>query len=178
MTRTQVAIPQVSTDAAVPAVEIRPARMDDEQRVRSFVEELSLRSRTLRFFAGLTRPNRRLVSALIATDDRRDVLLAVDGDDRVIGHAMSFRRDGATEIAVVVADEWQGVGLGSRLVRVLLRRAVARGAVSVGMDVMGENRKVLSMIKRWWPDAEMRVESGTVEVLAPIGALLGNPDRR
>ncbi|MFG1880047.1 GNAT family N-acetyltransferase [Sphaerisporangium sp. NPDC049003] len=178
MTRTQVAISQVPTDLAVSGVEVRPARMDDEQRVRSFVEGLSLGSQTMRFFAGLTRPSRRLVSALIATDDRRDVLLAVDGDDRVVGHAMSFTRADAAEIAVVVADEWQGVGLGSRLVRTLLRRAVARGAVAVGMDVMGENRKVLSIIKRWWPDAEMRIESGTVEVLAPIGAFSGNPDRR
>ncbi|MCW2880351.1 MAG: family N-acetyltransferase [Sphaerisporangium sp.] len=169
MTRTQVAIPKISAPAAVPAVQIRPARMDDEQRVRALVEGLSLSSQTLRFFTGLTRPDKRLVGALIARDDRRDVLLAVDGDERVLGHAMSFRRPDATEIAVMVADEWQGLGLGSRLVRALLRRAVARGAVSVGMDVMGENRKVLSIVKRWWPDAEVRVESGTVEILARIG---------
>jgi ribosomal protein S18 acetylase RimI-like enzyme len=171
MMGTQVAIPQVSTHTRVQAVEIRPARMDDEQKVRAFVEALSLRSQTLRFFAGVTRPGKRLVGAMIAVDDRRDVLLAVDVDGRIVGHAMSFQRADATEIAVVVADEWQGMGLGSRLVRLLLRRAVVRGAVCVGMDVMGENRKVLSIIKRWWPDAQVRIESGTVEVLARIAAV-------
>jgi GNAT superfamily N-acetyltransferase len=169
MTGTQVATHQVPARTDVRSVEIRPARMDDEQRVRAFVEGLSMKSRTLRFFTGLTRPDNRLVRALIAMDDHRDVLLAVDGEDRVVGHAMSFRRAGTTEIAVVVTDEWQGAGLGSRLVRALLRRAVARGAVLVGMDVMGENRRVLSIIKRWWPEAEMRVESGTVEIIARLG---------
>ncbi|MFC4588102.1 GNAT family N-acetyltransferase [Sphaerisporangium corydalis] len=168
MMRTQVEAPPVSVPA-VTAIELRPARMDDEQRVRAFVEALSLKSQTLRFFAGLTRPDARLVRSMIMIDERRDVLLAVDGDQRVVGHAMSFRRSDATEIAVVVADEWQGLGLGSRLVGTLLRRAVARGAVMVGMDVMGDNRKVLSIIKRWWPDAQVRIESGTVEILARIG---------
>jgi ribosomal protein S18 acetylase RimI-like enzyme len=170
VTGTQVVIAQVATPVAGPAIEIRPARMDDEQRVRAFVESLSLRSQTLRFFSGMTRPDKRLVRAMVAVDDQRDVLLAVDGDDRVLGHAMSFQRGDATEIAVVVADEWQGVGLGSRLVRALLRRAIAGGAAHVVMDVMGENRKVLSIIKRWWPDAQVRVESGTVEVLVRITA--------
>lgn len=165
--KTQTAIPPVLRTTA-PAAEIRPARMDDERRVRAFVEGLSPKSQTLRFFAGVTRPSRSLLRSLIAVDDRHDVLLAVDGDQRVVGHAMSVRGTGATEIAVVVADEWQGVGLGSRLVRTLLRRAVARGTVCIGMDVMGENRKVMSIVKRWWPQARVRVEAGTVEVLAMI----------
>jgi ribosomal protein S18 acetylase RimI-like enzyme len=169
MMRTQLVTPQASASTAVPAVELRPARMDDERRVRAFVEGLSLTSQTLRFFTGLTRPDTWLVRTMITVDDRRDVLLAVGGDG-VIGHAMSFRRADATEIAVVVADQWQGMGIGSRLVRALLRRAVARGAVFVGMDVMGENRRVLSMVDRWWPEAEMRVDSGTVEILARIDA--------
>ncbi|MFC7386367.1 GNAT family N-acetyltransferase [Sphaerisporangium rhizosphaerae] len=156
--------------APVAAVRVRPARMDDEDRVRAFVAGLSLRSQSLRFFGGVSRPGRALVSAMVTVGEARDVLLAVDAGERIIGHAMSFTRDGSTEIAVVVADEWQGVGLGSRLVRRLLARAVARGATAVTMDVMGENRKVLSMVARWWPHARMRVVSGTVEIAASLEA--------
>ncbi|MDH2425487.1 GNAT family N-acetyltransferase [Sphaerisporangium sp. TRM90804] len=162
MNRTQVA-------PAPPAlVAVLAARPDDEERVTAFVAGLSPRSRTLRFFTGMPRVDRRTARALVAVDDRRDVLLAVDGDSRVVGHAMGFLRDDTTEIAVVVADGWQGMGVGSRLVRTLLRRAAERGARNVGMDVMGENRRALQIIRHWWPDARTRIESGTVEVVAAI----------
>ena len=171
MMGTQVGPPPVITARQGTSVELRPARMDDEQRVREFLSGLSPASRTLRFFTGLARPTAALLRALVTVDDRRDILLAVDGAGVVIGHAMSYRRPDATEVAVVVTDQWQGIGIGTRLVRTLLRRAVARGAVYIGMDVMGENRKVLSIIRRWWPDAQVRVECGTVEVLAEIAPL-------
>jgi GNAT superfamily N-acetyltransferase len=145
--------------------------MDDEERLGAFMAGLSPSTLTLRFFIGCGRPDRKLVRALMAADDRRDVLLAVDGGERVLGHAMGYLRDGSVEIAVMVADEWQGRGIGSRLVRAVLRRAAARGAHEVGMDVMGDNRRVLAMIKRHWPGARMRIESAVVEITAPIGPL-------
>ncbi|GGS74411.1 hypothetical protein GCM10010156_36700 [Planobispora rosea] len=149
-------------------VEIRPARMDDEERVRGFLAELSPHTQALRFFTGLGDPGASMVRALLAVDERRDALLAVCGDT-VVGHAMSFRGgESDVEIAVVVTDDWQGHGLGSRLVRRLLRRAAAGGARTVGMDVLGGNRKVLSMIRKEWPGAVMRVSSGTVEVSTKI----------
>jgi hypothetical protein len=36
------------------------------------------------------------------------------------------------------------------------------------MDVLGENRRALRMIRRIWPEAKMKVASGTVEVTATI----------
>ncbi len=167
MHRTQLCRP-AAPRPTLPGVEIRPARLDDEERVRLFVLGLSQETRTRRFFMGMTRPSARMVQAMVARDQMRDALLAVVGDEVVVGHAMSFHKEGTAEIAVVVADEWQNVGIGSRLVRTLLRRAAAGGAEHVGMDVMGGNRKVLSMVRRAWPDAIMRVESGSVEVKAGL----------
>ncbi|MFD0890383.1 GNAT family N-acetyltransferase, partial [Streptosporangium algeriense] len=72
------------------------------------------------------------------------------------------------EIAVVVADAWQGQGIGSRLVRRLLRRASVNGARTVNMDVLGDNHRVLAMIRRLWPEAVTRTSRGSVEVSAPV----------
>ncbi|MFC7591398.1 GNAT family N-acetyltransferase [Nonomuraea antimicrobica] len=106
---------------------------------------------------------------LLALDERRDALVATTGHGEIVGHAMSYRGDRLdVEIAVVVTDEWQGRGLGPRLVDTLLLRAFVRGARTVGMDVMGENRRALRLVRRLWPDAEMKVTSGTVEVTAMI----------
>ncbi|MER5620770.1 GNAT family N-acetyltransferase [Streptosporangium sp. NPDC002544] len=166
----QASAPPVPVDAMPEAVEIRPARPDDEERVRRFLGGLSPRTQARRFFTGVSRPGAGFVRALLAVDERCDALLAVHGD-LVVGHAMSYRREGEVtdvEIAVVVGDEWQGVGLGSRLVRTLMRRAAARGAGTVGMDVLGDNRTVLAMIRKMWPEAIMRASCGTVEVTARI----------
>ncbi|WP_344743920.1 GNAT family N-acetyltransferase [Streptosporangium vulgare] len=157
--------------ATVPggAVEIRIARPDDdEEAVRRFLEGLSPRTQALRFFAGMGRPSVSFVRTLLAVDERRDALLAVHGN-LLVGHAMSYRGEETdVEIAVVVGDEWQGMGLGSRLVRALMRRAEIKGARTVGMDVLGDNRTVLAMVRRAWPEATMRVSAGTVEVTATV----------
>jgi GNAT superfamily N-acetyltransferase len=148
------------------AIEIRPARMNDEERIRCFLAGLSARTQTQRFFTAVNRPSASMVRTLLAVDERRDALLAVRGE-LLVGHAMSYRGEGAdVEIAVVVGDEWQGQGLGGRLVRRLLHRASAGGARTLGMDVLGDNRKVLAMIRRAWPAATMKVSSGTVQVAA------------
>ncbi|GAA5081861.1 hypothetical protein GCM10023259_090540 [Thermocatellispora tengchongensis] len=155
------------------AIEVRPARPGDEEPVRRFLAGLSLRTQTLRFFTGVSRPSRTLLRALLAVDGNRDALLAVPtGTGEVVGHAMSYAREGGAdvEVAIVVADEWQGMGCGARLMDALLGRAAARGARTAAMDVMGENRRVLAMIRRRWPGAAMRVCSGTVEVVVRIPA--------
>ncbi|MFI6889536.1 GNAT family N-acetyltransferase [Streptosporangium canum] len=170
MMRTQLARPRRDPVRALPGdgVEIRPVRADDEERVRRFLAGLSPRTQTLRFFAGVNRPSASLVRALLVMDERRDVLLAVHGEV-VVGHAMSFK-GGQTdiEIALVVADEWQGRGVGARLARRLLRRAAVAGARTLGMDVLGDNRKVLSMVRRAWPEATMKASCGAVEVTATV----------
>lgn len=148
--------------------QIRPAGPCDEERIRRFLAGLSLHTQTLRFFSGIPSPRAGLIRTLLAIDGQRDAIVA-ERDGEIIGHAMSYR-GGATdvEIAIVVTDDWQGRGLGRRLIGVLLGRAAGRGATTVGMDVLGDNRRVLRIIRRMWPDAKMKVSSGSVEVTAMI----------
>ncbi|PZG21786.1 GNAT family N-acetyltransferase [Nonomuraea aridisoli] len=147
--------------------QIRPARPDDEERIGHFLAGLSPRTQTFRFFTGGRIPG--LARTLLAVDERRDALVAITDAGEIVGHAMSYRGGCAdVEIAVVVTDAWQGCGIGRRLIDTLLVRASVRGARTVGMDVMGENRRALRLIRRRWPDAEMRVSSGSVEVLAML----------
>ena len=83
-----------------------------------------------------------------------------------------------TEIGVVVADAWQGQGVGSALVRALISRARARGVTSFSMEVLPGNRDVLAMIAGHWPAARTHrgVDSMTIQAgLAPDEAGLA-PD--
>jgi len=122
-----------------------------------------------------------------------DALVATIGGV-VIGHAMAADRPAdssagssadssagpspgsrglVTEFGVVVADAWQGQGVGSALIRALISRAQARGVTSLSMEVLPGNRDVLGMIADHWTAARTHrgVDSVTIQAgLVPDGA--------
>jgi GNAT superfamily N-acetyltransferase len=84
-----------------------------------------------------------------------DALVATE-NGAIIGHAMASDATGhggshRTEIGVVVADGRRGMGVGSALMRCLIWRAHARGATTLVMEVLAENRQVITMITDHWP---------------------------
>ena len=101
-----------------------------------------------------------------------DVLVAAD-DDVIIGHAMAGDRAGAggarlTEIGVVVADAYRGLGLGSALVRRMAARARLRGVTAVVMEVLAENRQVLTMIADHWQVTREDRSGACITIWAPL----------
>ena len=116
-----------------------------------------MHTRYLRFFAGALPVSPAMLRILAGERDGADVLVAI-GNGAIIGHAMAVDSAGpggeaTAEIGVVVADAWQGRGVGSGLVRALAARARARGATALVMEVMAENQRVLAMIAHRWPGA-------------------------
>jgi GNAT superfamily N-acetyltransferase len=153
---------------------MRPPDPADLAALTGFLAGLSARTRVQRFFAPV-RPTSALVRRACGEAGpagRADVLLATHGGV-IIGHAMAADRTDAgeslTEIGVVVADAWQGQGVGSALVRMLLCRAQARGVTSLSMDVLPDNQQVLAMIARHWAAAHTRrgADCVTVQVGLP-----------
>ena len=156
------------------AVTIRPPDPADLAALTGFLAGLSTRTRVQRFFAPV-RPTPALVRSACGQGGpagRADVLLATHGGV-IIGHAMAADRGPAgeslTEIGVVVADAWQGQGVGSALVRALLGRAQARGVTSLSMDVLPGNNQVLAMIAGHWAAARTRRDADcvTIQVALP-----------
>jgi GNAT superfamily N-acetyltransferase len=142
---------------------IRPACPADVPSLDDFFAGLSTRTRYLRFFAPVT-PGSALLHLLSGDAGNADAVVAVHGA-AVIGHAMAVdqaapgapmdARPRTTDVGVVVADAWQGQGLGSALMRALITRARARGVTSAAMDVLPGNRRVLGMIVSHWPSARI-----------------------
>jgi GNAT superfamily N-acetyltransferase len=137
---------------------IRRPCISDYQPIREFLTGLSPRARYLRFFSGAPPTSGAMLRILAGGIPHTDVLLATAGDGMIIGHAMAGDRTGPggtllTEIGVVVADDHRGQGVGSALVRQLVARAEVRGATAVVMEVLAENRQVLTMIADHWPVA-------------------------
>ena len=148
---------------------IRRACTADGEALRTFFTGLSARTRYLRFFAGLT-----ITPAMLRalSGDKVDALVAT-GHGAIIGHGIAADRAGPggtiiTEIGVVVADAWQGQGVGSALVRTLIAAAQARGAAIVAMDVLPGNKRVLAMIASHWPAATIDHSADCVIVRARL----------
>jgi ribosomal protein S18 acetylase RimI-like enzyme len=159
MNRTQARRAGGGADYRGAAAEVRPARSADLPALRDFFAGLSMQTRYLRFFSPVT-PGPALLHLLAGGAGTTDAVVATRGRV-IIGHAMAADRTGPrgarmTDIGVVVADAWQGQGVGSALVRALITGARARGVTSVTMDVLHGNHRALAMIAGHWPAASTR----------------------
>ena len=160
-------------------IQIREAGSADWAALGDFLAGLSTRTRYYRFFAGSVPASPAMLG--MRGDGRADAIVAVR-DGAIIGHAMAVdtpEPDGAliSDLGVVVADAWQGQGVGSRLMRTLASRARARGATSVTMDVLAENRPMLSMITGYWPAARQHRNGPYLTIRAPLAAAAVSPAR-
>jgi acetyltransferase len=68
------------------------------------------------------------------------------------------------EFAVIVADPWQGKGLGPRLMERLIEIAREQGVKLLHGDVLAQNQPMLEMVKRLGFTLRKDVESGTYRV--------------
>jgi GNAT superfamily N-acetyltransferase len=169
VTRTQLDMERL------PGVQIRGASAGDCEAITSFVAGLSLRARLLRFFTPASPPSSAVLRRMCGAAPGTDVLVATEGN-AVIGHAMAVDTVGpdgrpAADLGLVVADRWQNRGLGSEMFRRLTERAAGRGMRAAVMDVLPENRQMLSMISRRWADAGYEFSAGSVIVRVPLAAV-------
>jgi RimJ/RimL family protein N-acetyltransferase len=112
-------------------VAIRPVWPEDAALLRDGFARLSARSRRSRFFVEKLRLSEAEVRYLTNVDHHdHEALGAVSRDGRGVGVARYVRdRDdtASAEVAVTVVDEWQGRGLGGKLLALLSGRARAAG---------------------------------------------------
>ena len=158
---------QISWADGRAAAAIRSASPADLAALSDFFAGLSARTRYLRFFGPVT-PGASLLRSLAGCADTIDAVVAVRGGV-IVGHAMAADRTDppgtrVTDVGVVVADAWQGRGLGSALMRAVVTGARARGVALLEMDVLGHNRQVLDMITGHWPAARIEYSPDCVNV--------------
>jgi GNAT superfamily N-acetyltransferase len=124
-----------------------------------------------RFHTPLRQLPLREVRRLVQVDhDLRDAVVAVVGDE-VVGVARYDRTpsDPSTaEVAVVVEDAWQGVGVGRQLLTEVMELARRHGVDTLGAIVQADNERMLWLLRQLLPEARLTVDDGVYEVTAPI----------
>jgi len=144
----------------------------DTDAIAALFERLGPESRRHRFHGAKPRLTPDELAALALVDGDHHVLVAyVDGDERPAAMARlvrnaNERRDG--EIAFEVADPYQGYGIGTQLVRLLLTDARAAGITRVDAFVQSSNRAALDLLRRVLDAPIFRVEGAETVVAAGV----------
>ncbi len=146
------------------SVLVRPVLPQDAALHQQFVCALSQTSRYRRFHGPLrelsadtleylTQVDYRSHVALLAeTFDARDEEVQVAEVRYVRRQAQGGRVDeGIADFAIAVADEWQGVGLGSRMIGALTASARAGGVRRLEGSVLADNEPMRALMRaRGW----------------------------
>jgi RimJ/RimL family protein N-acetyltransferase len=150
-------------------VRIRPIRPDDAPRLEDLYVRLSEHTAYQRFFRVMQRLPPDWARFLAAVDhQRRFALIADDGDPPTLVAVARYEplpdAKETVELAVVVEDRWQGKGLGTLLLRELLRAAEVNGILRFRAYVLADNRRMLHVLTRQTEVLERRLERGVVEL--------------
>jgi len=156
-------------------VRVRPLRTTDGTLLREAFARLSPDSRRSRFFLPIRELSDSTLTRMTDVDGRdRAAVLAVSPEDgRGVGVARYVRSTEdptRAEIAVTVADEIQGKGLGPRLLRELAKVARDAGIDTFTMDVLSDNLRARRALRTFGAEWVGR-EDDVVKYSLAVGGL-------
>jgi RimJ/RimL family protein N-acetyltransferase len=132
-------------------IEVRPIRPEDRRELAEGMRRLSPESRYRRFFSLTEQLSEDELDYLTKVDHHdHEALVARDlGTGLGIGVARYVRAAPGSEVAelgIAVADDWQGRGVGTALLRQLSDRAREEGVRRFSALILDENRPMLDLI--------------------------------
>jgi acetyltransferase len=131
---------------------LRPIRPEDEVRYNELFKSLSKESMRFRFFQILKELSHETLARYCNLDyDREIAIVAELPDSKKIAGVVRLivEPDGKSgEFAVLVGDQWQGLGLGSKLMDSLIEVAKDMRMEKIYGFVIADNYKMLDMCKK------------------------------
>ncbi len=135
-------------------VKIRPIRPDDEPLLKDMFGNLSPQTQYFRFFGYINQVTHDMLTRYTQNDYDREIALVArinEGKKRMIVGVVRLIADSAgenAEFAIVIADKWQGFGLGNRFMDLMMDIAEKRGIKKVYANVLNANTKMLHMFRK------------------------------
>ena len=150
-------------------VSVRPIKPEDETGLAHFFSALSMESRILRFFAPVANADASAKKMVQVDYKSQYGLVAVAGlDGQIVAHAMYVETEPRkAELALAVADSYQGRGLGTILLGQLAEFAAASEIDVFEAIVMPDNLTMLNMLRESGFPVHGRSEPGQVRAELP-----------
>jgi acetyltransferase len=133
---------------------LRPARLSDRDALQTYVRGLSPQSRYNRFHGVVNELSRSELARALGANGRDTLTLLLTSTagthETVVGEARAalWCAERAGELAMSIADDWRGLGLGSALFEEIERKAAADGIELIFGDVLRTNEGMIALARR------------------------------
>jgi GNAT superfamily N-acetyltransferase len=150
---------------------LRPIRSEDAARLVAFHSRLSFDSIYRRYFSIHPELSRDEVIHLTEVDYvERLALVIEDGDNLVaVGRYDRYPSTPTAEVAFVVRDDYQHLGLGHRLLEALANAARVRGITTFTAETLFENHDMMSVFRHSTFPITTSISGGEISVRLAIG---------
>jgi RimJ/RimL family protein N-acetyltransferase len=128
---------------------IRPIAPEDKALLVCGLRNLSPETAYRRFLSPKVSFSAAELKYLTEVDGHDHIAyVAVDGDTLIgVGRVVRVSEDTA-DMAIVVGDPWQGLGLGRYLVKLLTEKAAAAGVTRIAGTMLADNKPAFRLMKR------------------------------
>lgn len=152
----------------------KPAKPNDSSKVTEFMSRLSQETLRMRFMASVSVVSEKVINELCNGDFKDNgCLLAIVGegeDTKIVGLAnyLSIGNTRTAEVAFLVEDSYQGLGISTLLLERLSGIAAANGIIEFEAEVLPENQQMLSVFKSSGFEIHKVWDSDTVHIEFPV----------
>lgn len=155
---------------ALPAgatLRLRAIRPDDAPRLQAFHGRLSPQAICFRFFGVMPELNSAFAERLSHVDYEERMAIVVTPSADIGAPIIAVARYERTapeeaEFALVVEDDWQGRGIGPRLLWALAEYAHQHGITTFTAEVMYTNERMLALLRHARFPVTMRMREGRI----------------
>ncbi len=133
---------------------LRPIRPEDEPMETQMIENLSTETLYFRFFGYVPRVSHDFLTRFTHIDYDREMAIVAEiedqGQKKMIGvvRIIADAWGESAEYAVVVADEWQGLELGSNMTDYILEIARDKGIQKIYASMLATNKRMIHMFEK------------------------------
>ncbi len=152
-------------------VRIRPILPGDMERLREFHDRLSVNTTRLRFFTPMKHLSREFATHLTSVDFVKRCAFVVSPLEEDTIHAVGryeAESPRSAEVAFVVEDALQGLGIGTLLLERLVKHAREHGYHRLTAVVLCENAQMLSIFRDAPYEPEIHMQGDTAFVRLDI----------
>jgi len=149
---------------------LRPVKISDEPLLKEFFYSLSDKSLYRRFISSrVDMPHERLQEYTIINYTKEMVILAINKKDKKdeilgLGQYSIYENSLTAEVAFLVKDEWQNMGIGMELLSYLTYLAKKQGLSGFTAEVLRENTAMIHLFESMGFDIDKQSDSGMFEL--------------
>ncbi|AXK39451.1 bifunctional acetate--CoA ligase family protein/GNAT family N-acetyltransferase [Crenobacter cavernae] len=153
-------------------VQIRPVRPEDAQMQQAFVANLSEESRYNRYMSSIKQLSQMMLVRFTQLDYDREMAMSMvhegeNGEEQLaIARYITDPDNESCEFALVVADAWQGRGIGPMLMNVLFDAARDQGLKLMHGEVLAGNKAMLKLMHKLGFSVNVHPEDRSLTVVS------------